>query len=316
MSKLLKSIGRSSTARRMAYCTPRPVFRTMTQRYFGEDLARDPYADQAHRVRAQLSYPYPLNRLLRGPAIKGASRLAAVARTLEQQHTARALLEALETGQVEQAARMAGHCSHPMDTGTVRAISRKHQFVYFGTPRVASCSIANTLHRIDPEVELTRQMSMDAFCSKYMPEINQYFTFGFARHPLERLWACWEARVVRGQHYGLSRGMDFPAYCKWIASPWGADAFADKHWLSQHNSITTPYGKPLSFTGRAENLDEDWPALLKHFGMPHRDLAHHHESRPPGVGEGPGSLDSHLIERLQERYAEDFRLFGYGAVPG
>ena len=309
-----KMIGATeSAARKALYCAPSPVYQAVARMYLGYGLPHDVYAYRARRLQALLATPSPLNHLLRRMTVNANHKLSEAARTEEQRYTALALMAAVEDGRMGEAAGIAEHCSRRADTRVVRAVSDKRRFVYFGTPRVASCSISEGLRRLDPEVRLIYGLPLDVFCDRYSLEIRDYFTFGFIRHPLERLWACWQDKVVRGRVYGLERRTDFPSFCEWIASPWGSDIFADRHWLSQHRFLTRPDSEPLDFMGRCESIDDDWRTVLERIGLPHRDLHHSHRSRPQKPDESPSLLDPQLLARLRERYAGDFDMGNYGA---
>ena len=108
---------------------------------------------------------------------------------------------------------------------------------------------------------------------------------------------------------GLRKGMAFAQFCRWLGTPYGSDAFADRHWLSQHLQIRLPDGRLPDFIGCYERLDTDWGTVTARLGLPFRPL--------PKVNGRPQSmvverhLDHDTAALLRRRYAEDFRLGGY-----
>ena len=66
--------------------------------------------------------------------------------------------------------------------------------------------------------------------------------------------------------------MTFAEFCRWLDTPWGSDAFADRHWLSQHRQVRTAGGLLPDFLGHWECLDADWRAVTGRLGLPVREL--------------------------------------------
>ncbi len=159
------------------------------------------------------------------------------------------------------------------------------------------------------------------------PEAREYFRFAFLRHPAERAFSFWAdkhtlARTDRDAfrwfirpYHGLRTGMSFPEFCRWLATPFGADAFADRHWLSQHVQLRDASGRPPDFLGRAERLDADWRAVCERLGLPPRALPRLNP-RPPALAAEEADPASDAL--LRRRYADDYRLGGYAEakVPG
>ena len=103
--------------------------------------------------------------------------------------------------------------------------------------------------------------------------------------------------------------MGFDAFCRWLETPFGSDAFADRHWLSQHRQLRDGDGRLPEFLGRHERLDADWRALCERLGLPLRALPRLNP-RPAGCEAAPP--DAGTAALLRRRYAEDFRIGGYG----
>ena len=253
-----------------------------------------------------------------------ANRLARSA-TPEHRAVAAALAEAIEAGDDEAARALVAMAGCRPDLRAEKILSRKHRYLWICVPKVASRSIIATLRAVDPGAELIRDRTLDQVLVA-RPEAREYFRFAFLRHPVERARsfqadkhtrARWDRDAYRWfiePYYGVSPGMGFGAFCRWLVTPFGSDAFADRHWLSQHRQIRDADGRLPDFLGCHERLDADWRTVCERLGVPYRVLPRLN-SRPVGGGEAPPDADTVAV--LSRRYAEDFRLGGYaGDRPG
>ena len=206
------------------------------------------------------------------------------------------------------------------DLRAEKMVSRRHRFLWLGNPKVASRSIIAALRAADPGAELFRGRTLGEVLAR-RPEARGYFTFAFIRHPFDRTRSCHadkHALALRDRRaarwfiepwHGLRLGMTFAEFCRWLDTPWGSDAFADRHWLSQHRQIRAADGRLPDFLGRWERLDADWRAVTARLGLPCREL--------PRLNAGPrgaraaGPPDDPAAAALRRRYAEDFRIGGY-----
>lgn len=68
--------------------------------------------------------------------------------------------------------------------------------------------------------------------------------------------------------HGLRAVENFEQLCEWLNTPYGSDAFADPHFLSQHRHLRLGRSRLPDFVGRFETIDEDLRALAAHIGMP------------------------------------------------
>ena len=201
-------------------------------------------------------------------------------------------------------------------------MSRCYRFLWICVPKAASTSLTAALLAADPDAELIQGRTLrQIFAAR--PEVRGYCSFAFMRHPGRRALSCWGDKYVRlagtpasygdfiEPYHGAREGMPFAEFCRWLGTPYGSDAFADRHWLSQHRQIRLPGGGLPDFVGRFERLDDDWRTLTAHLGLPPRTL--------PKLRTGPLSvrvaeqLDGETAGLLRRRYAEDFRLGGYDA---
>ena len=206
------------------------------------------------------------------------------------------------------------------DLRAEKMVSRRYRFLWLCNPKVASRSIIDALRAADPDAELFRGRTLDEVLVR-RPEARGYFTFAFIRHPLDRTRSCHadkHALALRDRKaarwfiepwHGLRLGMTFAEFCRWLESPWGSDAFADRHWLSQHRQIRTADGRLPDFLGHWERLDADWRAVTGRLGLPFRELPRLNPG-PRGV-HGAQPPDTAAAALLRRRYAEDFRIGGY-----
>ena len=248
-----------------------------------------------------------------------ACRLA-VSRTVEHRDVAAALAAAVGVEDYRTALVLVTTAGCRTDLGAEKIISRRYRFLWICNPKVASRSIIAALREADPEIELIRGRTLDEVLERH-PEARGYFSFAFVRHPCDRTFSCYADKHGLALHdrttrrwfiepyHGLTTGMSFGEFCRWLNMPWGSDAFADRHWLSQHRQIRTAEGRLPDFLGHWESLDVDWRAVTERLGMPYRDLPRLN-ARPEELpaGERPDAATAALLRR---RYAEDFRVGGY-----
>ena len=267
----------------------------------------DPYAASARHLALALG-ALPGGRLVDGLA----GSLAGAARSATRSAAAAAIAAALAVGDRRAALSMARTAARAPDRQAEKIVSRRYRFVWIANPKVASRSLIRALRTADPEAALVREATLAEVHAAF-PEAREYFSFAFVRHPVERALTCHADKVggagnvAVGAFHGLSAGMDLDAFCAWLATPWGSDAFADRHWLSQDILLREAPDAPLpDFLGRFEHLAEDFAAVTAGLGMPSPPLPH--LNRGPGAA-GPASPDA--LAALARRYARDFALFGY-----
>ncbi len=245
--------------------------------------------------------------------------------TPEHRDVAAALSAAIAAQDHETALALVTTAGCRTDLRAEKMVSRRYRFLWLCNPKVASRSIIAALRAADPDAELFRDRTLDEVLAR-RPEARGYFTFAFIRHPLGRTRSCHadkHALALRDRRaarwfiepwHGLTPGMTFAGFCRWLDTPWGSDAFADRHWLSQHRQIRAAGGRLPDFLGNWERLDADWRAVTARLGLPFRELPRLNAG-PRGVdaAEPPGTAIAALLRR---RYAEDFRIGGYDEASG
>ena len=222
------------------------------------------------------------------------------------------------------------------DLRAEKIVSHKHRYLWLCNPKVASRSIKTTLLAADPAAEIHHASIFEVY--KKHPEVRSYYTFGFVRNPFTRALsfhaelhvshrrcAGEERSVKKAKHrvfikkfYGLAETGDFGAYCRWLNTPYGSDAFADRHFLSQHVQIRLEDGRLPDFIGRLENIDEDWKRIALRVGMPATRLPMLNtmtgwSSSSDAVKSARAVMSAHLTDRnrglLATRYADDLSLY-------
>ena len=127
-----------------------------------------------------------------------------------------------------------------------------------------------------------------------------------------------KTRRLFDRFYGLAEAAGFDGVCRWLNTPYGSDAFANRHFLSQHLQIRVGGGRLPDFIGSFENLGEDLDFVAERLRLP--DLALPMLNTMAGWQATPDVLEaarsdaaSHLTERnkalLRARYASDLELW-------
>ena len=260
--------------------------------------------------------------LVRAVLVRAALGRLARSSAVEQRKAAAAASAAVAARDWETARAIAATALRRPDLRAEKILSRRYRFLWICVPKAASRSLIAALRAADPDAELFSGRTLrDIFAAR--PEARRYFSFAFMRHPGRRALSFWGDQYVRlagtpaayrdfiAPYHGVREGMPFAEFCRWLDTPYGSDAFADRHWLSQHRQIRLPGGGLPDFIGRVERLDADWRVLSARLGLPPRAL--------PKLRTGPPSvtaaeqLDDETAALLRRRYAEDFRIGGYDA---
>lgn len=237
----------------------------------------------------------------------------------ERRRAGEAMADALEAGDLRTARAIGVTAARRPDRRAEKIVSSRYRFLWIAVPKAASRSLIAALMSADPDADLIRGRTLqEIFTAR--PEVRHWFRFAFVRHPFARtrsFWADKHSRALRQRkarryfidpYHGLEPGMTFDAFCRWLETPFGSDAFADRHWLSQHLHLRDDGEEPLpGFVGRCERLEEDWREVADRLGFPRRGLP---RLNPGPLGPRP-AVDGAPAAALRRRYAEDFRLLGY-----
>jgi GT2 family glycosyltransferase len=241
-----------------------------------------------------------------------AAELLAAARCMPERAAARVLVEAVAEGDAGVVRSMARTAARRPDFGGEKIVSRRYGFLWLCNPKAASRSLIAVLSGADPEAVLVREATLGQVYAAF-PEARGYLSFAFVRDPVSRVRSCHadkvlgDGNVALDAFHGLRRGMDLDAFCAWLATPWGSDAFADRHWLSQDVLLRERADGLLpDFLGRFEHLAEDLGMVAGRLGLPLPELPRLNASRPARE-----TLGDDARALLARRYARDFALGGY-----
>lgn len=274
-----------------------------------------------------------IDRLMRGPR----AGVALAANLAAAPMVARDIVGALSRGAFRKARHMARTASHASDLRAEKIVSRKYGYLWLCVPKVASRSIMRTLRNADPDAEVLHDMRI---CDVYAmhPEARDYYSFAFVRHPFDRTLSfhrelhCAHTiyggaqRLHKGEKrqsffrrfHGLAETRSFDDVCRWLNTPYGSDAFADRHFLSQHLQVRLDDGCLPDFIGRLENLDEDLKQVAMKVGMPAPALPRLNtmagwQATSSALRAARWVAKAHLTEQnkalLRTRYAGDLELW-------
>ena len=197
------------------------------------------------------------------------------------------IVGALTRGAFNEAWRMAHTMSRPPDLGAEKIVSRRYRCLWICNPKVASRSIISAFLDVDPNVEIIQRQCISDVHAMY-PKVRDYHSFAFIRNPFGRALSFyreiyfaheysdgeqfWKKREKRRKFfdrvYGLTETDGFDDFCRWLNTRSESDAFADRHFLSQHRQIRLDGGKMPDFIGRFENLETDWHRVTTRLGIP------------------------------------------------
>lgn len=246
---------------------------------------------------------------------------------------------ALARGRIGEAAHRARTATRRPDVLAEKVVSHKYKYLWLCNPKVASRSIISALCSADASAEIIRNASVSRVYEMY-PEAAGYFSFAFVRHPMTRAYSLyrellWGDVVNAGkrrllkrgrrerllhEYYGLDAVGTFEEFCEWLSTPYGSDAFADRHFLSQSMQLRLPDGCLPDFIGRFESLDEDLNLVAERLGLPGLSLPLLNsmagwKAERGEVESARSKLDDCRTPRIEElvrtRYADDFRIGGY-----
>ena len=261
---------------------------------------------------------------VRNIALRAAAGGLAGSETVERRQVASLLAAAIEAEDYAAAVALLSTAGRRPDRRAEKIVSHRYGFVWICNPKAASRSLIAALRAADPGALLVRGRTLDEVLAGH-PEARRFYRFAFVRHPWTRTYSFYadkhaRARRVRDDYrwfiapyHGVTLGMGFDALCRWLNTPCGADAFADRHWLSQSLQIATADGRLPDFVGSYEHLEADWRTVAARLGLPRVGLPRLN-ARPPGTDpdEHP---DTETVALLRRRYAADFRLGGYPDTP-
>ena len=263
-------------------------------------------------------------RALRAAVLAPLARRLGATADSERRELGALLAAALRAEDFAAAFALAATATLRPDRRAEKVLSHRYRYLWICNPKAASRSLIAALRTADPGAVLIRNRTIEDVYTRF-PEARAFFSFAFLRHPVSRTRSFFTDKHALARHdrdarrwfvepwHGLGPGMTFGQLCRWLDTPCGADAFADRHWLSQWRQIATAAGRLPDFVGRYESLDADWHSVCRRLGLPATPL-------PRLNASDPGLLENTDPDRacralLRRRYARDFELGGYGNAP-
>lgn len=211
-------------------------------------------------------------------------------------------------------------------------------FVYFVVQKTGCSSVKRALAPLfgldapDGPTEVDRVMAVhDAFGgSPYQiphrellrrlrdGRLEDHLLFAFVRHPLDRLVSCYLQKLSDDGAQGLNRhefagqrlfkGMPFADFARAVCRV--PDRVADAHFRSQYLTTHDGEGRLLAdHVGRFEYLARDFGEISRRLGLP---AGLPHLFRSDGREDFASYYDAETRRMVENRYARDLALFGYG----
>ena len=248
-------------------------------------------------------------------AIELVSLLCRLSTSSKQEHrqVLRRFADAVRCGDSKVALAIKQNARQRPDKKAEKIISHRYRFLWICNPKVASRSIIEALMALDTDAIRVEERTITELFSEF-PEARHFYSFAFVRDPCERARSFFDDKLDTGpqapnwsadrRFFGLCKGMSFAEYCRWLDTPFGSDAFAERHWLSQYRQIEVDGCLP-DYVGSYENLEESWRWVLSRLGVPHTELPHLNERRARTVC---ADLDDDSLAILRRRYARDYEL--------
>ena len=195
------------------------------------------------------------------------------------------------------------------------AIWPKHQLLYLRLPKCGNSSVVAALP--NPELRRLRPGKLSGF-------FEDWTTFTFVRNPWSRLVSTYRQKVAEGATTSRLRegvfegflesgipvysGITFEDFCELACS--FPDRETEKHLQSQSYVLMHKGEAVVKIIGRVETISEDWQRIaalaeisvaLPRLNVSNAEGAHYREYY----------RDSHLVNLVGDRYADDVANFDY-----
>jgi chondroitin 4-sulfotransferase 11 len=138
---------------------------------------------------------------------------------------------------------------------------------------------------------------------------NDYFVFTFVRNPFDRLISAWNMFVYKGkvesnfEKFIKDRGVGHLLY--------EDGKFTNDHWFPQSYYVEYEDGESfVDFTGKFENLKEDWPKVAKKFNI-NQNLYNVFLDNQSNHDYYRNYYTEELVSIVSDVYKRDLELFDY-----
>jgi dermatan 4-sulfotransferase 1 len=212
----------------------------------------------------------------------------------------------------------------------------EHKLIYARIPKVANSSIKAALtHLLKFPPQAGVKTTADKFWktgtnnetqildAKHARALRHtHFSFSFVRNPFDRLVSGYNNKIIEEepvakamQFMGFKRHMSFASFIDAVCRT--DDEQMDVHFMPQSTILTYRGLLVPKFVGRFEHIQKDWHRLnrrLRSNGFPTLGALPSKNVRRSGKTDLRTLFHSaHLVDRILEKYAEDFSYFYSGA---
>jgi hypothetical protein len=207
-------------------------------------------------------------------------------------------------------------------------ISHRHRYLYFVVPKCASSTVRESLRDLTdeghPVTDSPQHVPLRRFlASEHAALLGRYFAFTFVRNPYDRLYSGFLQDLKAASAYPKWMpvkkpifdliGADFNRYMRdYVQS---ADLAADWEWICfcpMHEFVYLDGVCRLDWIGRAEDVEGGLTELSRRLGVSIPKSADVNvTSEYRGRLKHLGMYERATVELVNDRYRDDFRLFGY-----
>ena len=187
--------------------------------------------------------------------------------------------------------------------------SHKYKFVYFQNTKVASSTLRDYFNKVIPN-ELFKGHD-DWTKRKYDSELyKNYFKFAFVRNPWDYIFSAWNNKINIPSKPNTNPIIRFAqnenfSFKEFVNKVYNFKKFSNGHWDVQCEKI--PY-QDLNFTGKIENLQEDFNTICDKVGIPKQELPHKNKTEHKHYTE---YYDDETKEMVAKHFEKDIKLFNY-----
>ncbi|AGP81542.1 hypothetical protein I533_07830 [Alteromonas mediterranea MED64] len=135
-------------------------------------------------------------------------------------------------------------------------------------------------------------------------QYSDYFKFTIVRNPLDRAYSWYKNAMrdpIHQKNYRIDPTLNFTDFIFKFAGK--GFLRPQTYWLKDYNGNIV-----MDYTGKFENLKEDYRFIADKIGIENSELPHKIESKK---SESYSSIDDKAINFINEFYAEDFEKFHY-----
>jgi hypothetical protein len=250
-----------------------------------------------------------------------------------------------QTGQPDFMATLLAHKKNDAQLRRNVRVSLHYKYTWFPVSKVANSSIKYALYTAELRPAQRRMVSdtfgklhdplysslltgfqipaeSDLFYRAYFSD--EFYRFGFVRHPYARVLSCYLDRVADMQksvskeihrmaqdNLGIDRSpVSFEEFVQVLTTFDGLHRMNEHYRPCYHELFAGDV--PLDFVGRFETLNEDWATVRDHLGLdPSITLGHKHP-KPTSAADKLRKYYTPTAKRLvDEIYADDFEAYGY-----